>query len=107
MKLMEELYIADSVTSLESAVYNLRRRTPVFRLYCIVYFADRNRFEIMTSFQLFSDKNKDRESKIFGLAKGQRSAYTLLCGMLEDVLRENKDLNAPATWFSDDCGEVI
>ena len=43
MELIENLFVGGNVTDLETIVYSLRREVPVLRLYCIVYFEDKNR----------------------------------------------------------------
>ena len=49
MQLIENLFVGESVGNLGTVVYSLKRDIPVFRLYCLVYFADRNRIEILSS----------------------------------------------------------
>ena len=53
MKLIDNLFVAENVTDLETVVYSLRRSIPVLHLYCIVLFEDKNRLEILTSRDLF------------------------------------------------------
>ena len=60
MELIENLFVAGNVTDLETAVYRLRRGIPVLHLYCVVWFADRNRLEILSSRELFHQRNQNR-----------------------------------------------
>ena len=68
MELIDNLFVADNVTNLETVIYSLRRDIPVLRLYCIVYFADRNRLEILSSRELFTPRYKGRQGVIAGIA---------------------------------------
>ena len=49
MELIENLFVGGNVSDLETIVYSLRREVPVLRLYCIVYFEDKNRLELLSS----------------------------------------------------------
>ena len=68
MKLIDNLFVAENVTDLETVVYSLRRSIPVLHLYCIVLFEDKNRLEILTSRDLFHERNKNRPAQIAGIA---------------------------------------
>ena len=75
MRLIENLFVAGNVTELETVVYSLRRSIPVLHLYCIVLFEDKNRLEILSSRELFRERNKNRPGQIAGVAMGKREAY--------------------------------
>ena len=64
MELIENLFVGGNVSDLETIVYSLRREVPVLRLYCIVYFEDKNRLELLSSHELFHTRNKNRPAKI-------------------------------------------
>ena len=83
MQLIENLFVGESVGNLGTVVYSLKRDIPVFRLYCLVYFADRNRMEILSSKELFTKKYRSRKGIIAGVAMGRHEAVDLLCYMLK------------------------
>lgn len=91
MELIENLFVAENVTDLETVIYSLRRNIPVLRLYCIVLFEDRNRLEILSSRELFHKRYADRPAKIAGIARGKRKAVDLLCFMAEDATRQGRN----------------
>ncbi len=100
MDFLEELYVGESVENLGTVIYSLKRGIPVFRLYCIVLFCDRNRMEILSSTELLTKKYENRKKILLGVAMGRREAYTLLAYMAEDVAKAGKDLTNPAFWFT-------
>ena len=75
MELIENLFVGGNVTDLETIVYSLRREVPVLRLYCIVYFEDKNRLELLSSHELFHTRNKNRPAKIAGIAMAGRKRW--------------------------------
>ena len=91
MKLIDNLFVAGNVTDLETVVYSLRRSIPVLHLYCIVLFEDRNRLEIMTSRDLFHERNKNRPAQIAGIAMGRRQVYDLLVFMTEEAVANGRN----------------
>ena len=91
MRLIENLFAAGNVTEPETVVYSLRRDIPVLHLYCIVLFEDRNRLEILSSKDLFQERNKNRPAVIAGVAMGKREAYDLLRFMAEDAVENGRD----------------
>ena len=91
MKLIDNLFVAENVTDLETVVYSLRRSIPVLHLYCIVLFEDRNRLEILTSRDLFHERNKNRPAQIAGIAMGKRQAIDLLAFMTEDAVTNGRN----------------
>ena len=91
MELIENLFVAENVTDLETVIYSLRRNIPVLRLYCIVLFEDRNRLEIISSRELFHKRYTDRPAKIAGIAMGKREAFDLLCFMAEDAIEQGRN----------------
>ena len=83
MELIENLFVGGNVSDLETIVYSLRREVPVLRLYCIVYFEDKNRLERLSSHELFHTRNKNRPAKIAGIAMGREETVDLLLFMAE------------------------
>lgn len=100
MEFLEELYVGETVESLGTIVYSLRREIPIFRLYCIVLFCDRNRIEILSSKELFTKKYKNRQKILIGVAMGKREAISLFTFMMKDIAKQGKDLTSPAAWFA-------
>lgn len=99
MEFLEELYVGETVENIGTIVYSLRREIPVFRLYCIVLFCDRNRIEILSSKELFTKKNKNRQKILTGIAMGRQEAISLFAFMLENMAKTGKDLTNPSAWF--------
>ena len=95
MKLIDNLFVAGNVKELETVVYSLRRDIPVLHLHCIVLFEDRNRLEILSSRDLFHERNKNRPAQIAGIAMGRREAYDLLAFMTEDAVKNGRDPGDP------------
>lgn len=91
MQLIDNLFVAGNVTDLETVVYSLRRSIPVLHLNCIVLFEDKNRLEIMSSRDLFHERNKNRPGLIAGIAMGRRAAYDLLVFMTEEAVANGRD----------------
>lgn len=91
MKLIDNLFVAGNVTDLETVVYSLRRSIPVLHLYCIVLFEDKNRLEILSSRDLFHERNKNRPGLIVGVAMGRREAIDLLRFMTEDAVKDGRN----------------
>ena len=91
MKLIDNLFVAGNVTELETVIYSLRRSIPVLHLCCIVLFEDKNRLEILSSRDLFHERNKNRSGRIAGIAMGRRAAIDLLCFMTEDAVKDGRN----------------
>lgn len=91
MKLIENLFVAGNVEELETIVYSLRRNLPVLHLYCIVLFEDRQRLEILSSRELFSQRNQNRPAQIAGIAMGKKEAYDLLVYMAEEAVAQGRN----------------
>ena len=91
MKLIDNLFVAGNVTDLEMVVYSLRRSIPVLHLTCIVLFEDKNRLEILSSRDLFHERNKNRAGLIVGIAMGRREAIDLLRFMTEDAVKGGRN----------------
>ena len=95
MELIENLFVAGNVTSPEAVVSRLRRDIPVDRLYCIVFFADKKRLEILSSRELFSGRYEGRPAKAAGIAMGRAEAVRLLAFMAEEALKDGRNAGDP------------
>lgn len=91
MELIENLFVGGNVTDLETVVYSLRRGIPVLHLHCIVYFADKERLEMLSSRELFLERNKKRPGKIAGIAMGRRETVDLLVYMAEEAVKNGRN----------------
>ena len=91
MELIENLFVGGNVSDLETIVYSLRREVPVLRLYCIVYFEDKNRLELLSSHELFHTRNKNRPAKIAGIAMGREETVDLLLFMAGKAQEEGRN----------------
>lgn len=99
MKLIENLFVAGNVEDLETVVYSLRRGIPVLHLYCIVFFEDKNRLEILESKALFHERNQNRPAQIAGVAMGRKEAYDLLVFMAEEAVAQGRSPAAVKEWI--------
>lgn len=99
MKLAEELFVAETISDLETVVYALKQDIPMPRLYCILFLFERNRYEIISSWQLCKGRFPERDSIVIGIANGRREAYDLMAYILEEVVKEHKDLKNPKSWI--------
>ncbi|WP_313526910.1 hypothetical protein [Anaerotignum sp.] len=106
MQLADDLFVAENVTDLETVVYALRRNIPMPRLYCIFYNPDKNRYEITSSWELCRGRFSQSSALIVGVANGRREAYDLVVFMIEEALREGKDITNPSSWVEGIINEV-
>ena len=102
MILIDELFVWENVENLEMVVYGLKRNIPMPPLYCIVYRRKKNRMEIWSSIELFSQrivKAQNTEDCIVGIAYGKMEGIQLLSYIVEQALIENKEIQNPRQWF--------
>lgn len=99
MDFVEKLFIGGGVAEPEAALYCLRRKIPMPRLYCIVFFADRQRLEILSSKALFHPRNKNRPAKLAGIAMGRAEALELVAFMAQTACDEGKNPAKPQEWI--------
>ena len=99
MEMIEDVFVSGGVTDLETVVYSLRRNIPVLRIYCVVYFADKNRLEMMSSHELFRKRNQNRPAKIAGIAAGRAEALDLLAYMAQTALENGRDISDAGEWI--------
>jgi len=106
MQLAQDLFVAENVTDLETVVYALRRNIPMPRLYCILYVFEKNRYELVSSWELCKGRFLFKNGVIVGVANGKREAYDLMAYMIEEVVKDGKDLSNPSTWIEGVANEV-
>lgn len=106
MNLAEELYVAENISDLETIVYALKRDIPMPRLYCIVFVSKKNRYEIISSWQLCMGQLHAKEGVIVGIANGKREAYDLMSFIIEEAVKEKKDLLNPSKWIEGIINDV-
>ena len=99
MNLAEELFVAENISDLETVVYSLKHDIPMPRLYCILFLFERNRYEIMSSWQLCKGRFPIRDNIIIGIANGRRETYDLMAYILEEAVKGQKDLTNPKSWI--------
>ena len=99
MEWIEDVFVGGNVTELETVIYSLRRGIPVLHIYCIVFFEDRNRLEILSSRELFQKRNQNRPAKIAGIAMGRAEALDLLVYMAETALENGRDCSNQREWI--------
>lgn len=85
MEFIEEPYIGKSITDLETIFYSLKRRIPVMNIYCICI-SEESQFllEIMSSKELYHQRNQNKKYCIAGIAQGKKEAYDLVRYMVEN-----------------------
>ncbi len=102
MIFLDELFVSNNVFDLETVVYALQRDIPIARLYCIVYFEDRNRIELFSSSQLLSGYFKEayhEKGYIAGVAYGKYSGMQLIAKMCKEAIRKGRDYKNPREWI--------
>jgi len=96
---IDDLFIGGNVKDLGTIIYSLRRKIPVFNLYCIcLYYGERSRVEVFSSRQLFSKRNETKEIAIAGVAYGREEAVSLLHYMVQEAVKEGKNIKDPKSW---------
>ena len=106
MEIAEELFVAENINDLETMVYSLRKNIPMPRLYCILFRALKNRYEIISSWQLCKGSFPMQDGVVVGVANGKQEAYSLLAFLVEEALQGQKDLLNPQTWIARNTDEL-
>ncbi|WMI81346.1 hypothetical protein [Anaerotignum sp. MB30-C6] len=106
MRLAQELFVAENVTDLETVVYALKRNIPMPRLYCILFISEKNCYEIVSSWELCRGRFQSKNGVVVGVANGKREAFDLIAYMIEEVIKDGKDLSNPSTWIEGVANEV-
>ncbi|KAF5084208.1 hypothetical protein DSECCO2_80750 [anaerobic digester metagenome] len=99
MRLAEELFVSENISDLGTVIYALKKTIPLPRLYCILFIFKKNRYEIISSWQLCKGRFPQTESIVVGVANGRRETYELMAYILEEAVKEQKDLANPETWI--------
>lgn len=106
MNLAENLYVAGNISDLETVVYAVKRNIPMPRLYCIVFLSKKNRYELISSWQLCRGKFQPKDGIIVGVANGKQETYDLMAYILEEAVKEKKDLLNPSKWIEGILNDV-
>lgn len=99
MQLAENLFVADNVTDLETVVYSLKQNIPMPRLYCILFISEKKRYEMASSWELCRGRFQSKDGVIVGVANGKRKGMDLIAYLIEEVVKDGKDLSKPDTWI--------
>lgn len=87
MKFMDNLYIGELVDDIPYVLYRLKNKMSVIGLYCICLSPNSKFFaEILSSRELFSAKNINKDYSVIGIAAGKPEAKELFSQILEDYL---------------------
>ncbi len=106
MELAKELFVAENISDLETVVYALRRNIPMPRLYCILLSVLKNRYEIISSWQLCKGSLPPPDGLVVGIANGKQEAYSLMAYIIEEAVQGEKDLCNPHTWIERNANEI-
>lgn len=106
MHLAKDLFVAENVSDLETVVYTLRRNIPMPRLYCVLFNSEKNRYELISSWELCRGRFPSTNGVVVGVAMGKQETYDLVAYMIEEILSEGKDLLNPRTWIEGVTDEV-
>ncbi len=99
MQCIDDLYVGASVSDLGTVLYSLRRNIPMIRVYCIVWFANKNRMVLLSSKELFSGRYDKQNPIIAGVAMGKQESIDVLCYMLEETVKAKRDITNPKMWI--------
>ena len=87
MKFIDNIYIGDGIKNPPEVFDKLKNRVPAFGIYCICLSPSSKFFaEILSSRSLFSEKNKNKEYTVIGIAFGKSEAEELFSVIVEDYL---------------------
>lgn len=89
MDFSEDVYFGKSISNIEEVYTNIKNKIPMYDIYCI-YISENLKTEICSSEQIFNEKNKTKNYKIIGIAKGRDEAYDLFGFIVSDWIKENK-----------------
>lgn len=93
MEFIDEIFVGESIQDLGTIIYSLRRKIPVFQIYCICLFdSPRKRIEILSSRALFSPHNQNRRCVIAGIAGGKKEAEDLFIYMVQNSIETGKSI---------------
>ena len=87
MKFIDNIYVGESIKNPPEIFDKLKNRTPAFGIYCICILPGSRFFaEILSSRSLFSDKNKNKDYTVIGIAFGKAEAEELFSVIVEDFI---------------------
>lgn len=99
MQLIEQIYIGKSITDLGTIFYCLKRNIPIVNLYCICMLENtKHLLEIMSTKQLFLQRNVCKPYWIVGIAAGKAEAYDLTKAIFQDCLERGILMNEMNEW---------
>jgi len=104
--LAEELFVAENIKDLETVVYSIKKNIPMPRLYCILFRTLKNRYEIISSWQLCKESFPLHDGVVVGVANGKQEAYSLMAFLVEEAFQGKKDLLNPQTWIARNTDEL-
>lgn len=107
MRLAQDLFVAENVTDLETVVYALKRNIPMPRLYCILFVSEKNRYELVSSWELCRGRFQSKDGVVVGVANGKREGLDLIAYLIEEVVKDGKDLSEPDTWIEGIGNEIV
>ncbi|MDD3395549.1 MAG: hypothetical protein EOM28_06040 [Clostridia bacterium] len=107
MRFAQDLFVAENISDLETVVYALKQNIPMPRLYCILFIHAKNRYELVSSWQLCKGRFRPADGIIIGVANGRRETYDLMAYILEEAVKEQKDLSNPSTWIEGILNDVV
>ncbi|MFV0314865.1 MAG: hypothetical protein ACK5I7_07130 [Anaerotignum sp.] len=99
MQLAEALFVADNIIDLETVVYALKRNIVMPLLYCILFIPEKNSYELISSRELFHGKFQSKNGIVVGVANGKKKSFDLIVYILEEAIKDKKDLTNPSTWI--------
>lgn len=106
MQLAEALFVADNVVDLETVIYALKRNIVIPLLYCILFIPEKNSYELISTHALFKGKFQSKNGIVVGVANGKKKSFDLIVYILEEAVKDKKDLTNPSTWIEGMANET-
>ena len=87
MEFMDNLYVGELIEDPAEVFEKLKKRTPVLGIYCICI-SQKSKFqaEILSSRELFAEKNRYKNYKVIGISMGKPEAKELFSKIVEDYI---------------------
>ena len=101
MRFMDNLYVGELIGDPSDVFDKLKNRIPVTGVYCICL-SPSSRFyaEILSSRELFSEKNRKKDYTVIGIAMGKPEAKEVFSTIVEDYISAgNENLSRFKTSF--------
>ncbi len=101
MKYIEDLFVGESVEDLNTILYSIHHNIPVFHLYCICLFYEKEKshMEIMSSKELCKKRYAQKKCMVAGVAYGRAEALDLFCYMIEQAVKKGSSLQKAEEWI--------